>query len=395
MSVLLARRPALGSGRAVTAVMAAFIANGLAVGSVGGLIPTLTRRLHTDAGGIGVMLVAFGAAAIVGINLGGRLSDARGALRMVQAGLAVMALGVVLLSTATALPVGIGFGLLYGLGNGMTDVSMNAMAVQVESARPRPLMSRFHATFSIGNLAGAALVLALGTAVSSSAALTYTVLGCAAVLVVVAIVLVERTAAQTCPVSHHTDTGARSPIPRAAWLLAAMAICFGIAEGTATDWSSVHVERVVGVSASLGALGLACVATFMVVVRLLGDAIVHRIGRRAAVRWGAAGAVLGYLIGVLAHGMPLVLLGWCVVGAGVALIAPQIYGLAGHTGGGRALSVVVTTGYVAFLVGPGVMGSLVSHIGIQQALWFPLSLAAVLSVLAIVMPAGPPVRPAD
>ena len=34
-------------------------------------------------------------------------------------------------------------------------------------------------------------------------------------------------------------------------------------------------------------------------------------------------------------GLPLILTGWCLVGLGVGLVAPQIYGLAGHIGGGR------------------------------------------------------------
>src|SRR5699024_5325571 len=93
--------------------------------------------------------------------------------------------------------------------------------------------------------------------------------------------------------------------------------------------------------------------------------------------------------------LPLLLLGWCIVGAGVALVAPQIYGLAGQNGGGRTLSVVVTTGYTAMLISPGVMGSLVHHFGIQDALLFPLVLGICLSALSIVMPAGRGAEPVD
>ncbi|TWP35569.1 MFS transporter [Leekyejoonella antrihumi] len=378
--------PTLASPPAVVAVTAAFVANGAAVGVMGGLIPTLTLRMHTNAQGIGLLLVCYGVSAIVGINIGGRVSDARGATRPIQAGLVVMAVGTVLVSFATSLPTGLLLGLVYGLGNGLTDVSMNAMAVQVEQARPRPLMSRFHASFSIGTLGGAGVVLVLGALLPTRAALTIAGLALAAVVLVVAAVAVQRYAVQTATVDHVQQDGRRVAIPRAAWILAVMAICFGITEGTATDWSSVQVTDVAHVSTATGAWGLACVSAFMVVVRLLGDLIVHRIGRRAVVRWGGALAVVGYLVGVVVHTMPLLLLGWCIVGAGVALVAPQIYGLAGQAGGGRTLSVVVTTGYTAFLVGPGIMGALVHRFGVQDALLFPLVLGVCLSGMSVIMP---------
>jgi MFS family permease len=52
---------------------------------------------------------------------------------------------------------------LVGLGNGAMDVAMNALGVQVESARHRPIMSFFHAFFSVGNLAGAGSVLIMSS----------------------------------------------------------------------------------------------------------------------------------------------------------------------------------------------------------------------------------------
>ena len=144
----------------------------------------------------------------------------------------------------------------------------------------------------------------------------------------------------------------RTKIPSIAWLLAIMALAFGLSEGTATDWSALHVTEVAQVDSTTGALGLVAVSGFMVVIRLAGDHLVARFGRRAVVRFGGACAALGYGTVTLVSGLPLLLVGWALVGLGVGMIAPQVYAVAGHIGGGRVLAVVVTFGYAAFLLGP-------------------------------------------
>ena len=98
-------------------------------------MPTLADRWNTDARGLGGLLMLFGLAAIVGINLGGRMADRGGALRPVRLGLVVMSLGIVLLAAAPNLLVGLLVGAAYGLGNGLVDTTMNVMAVEVEKAQ--------------------------------------------------------------------------------------------------------------------------------------------------------------------------------------------------------------------------------------------------------------------
>ena len=93
------------------------------------------------------------------MQVAGRLADRIGARRVVLAAMPLMAAGAVVLGLAPSLPVAMAGGVLIGLGNGATDVAMNALGVAVEKARPVPVMSRFHAFWSIGSFVGAAVVL--------------------------------------------------------------------------------------------------------------------------------------------------------------------------------------------------------------------------------------------
>lgn len=379
-------RPALNSRAAVAATVATFVVNGVGVGTVGALMPTLADRWDTDPRGLGLLLMTFGLAAIAGINVGGRMADHGGALRPVRLGTAVMTLGVLLLAVAPNLWVGVAVATVYGFGNGLVDTTMNVMAVQVEQARPRPLMSRLHACWSIGSLLGALIVLACGTFFTGAATIAVAAFTTAAVLIAADLQVLHRFAADTAPVVHVDESGVRTKVPRAAWVLAAMAVGFGLAEGTAFDWSSVHVRDVAEVSATTAAWGLAAFSVCMVAVRMCGDYLVHTFGRRLVVRVGAAVAATGYLVAAIGSAMPVLLLAWALIGAGMALVAPQIYGLAGLLGGGRAMSRVVTCGYATTLVGPGVIGLLVHEFGIQNALLLPLSGAVMVCALSLVMP---------
>jgi MFS family permease len=75
----------------------------------------------------------------------------------------------------------------------------------------------------------------------------------------------------------------------------------------------------------------------MVLIRLLGDLLVARFGRRTVVRFGGLCAAIGYGTVTLVGGLPLLLVGWALVGLGVGMIAPQVDAVAGHIGGGRVL----------------------------------------------------------
>jgi len=70
----------------------------------------------------------------------------------------------------------------------------------------------------------------------------------------------------------------------------------------------------------------------------------------------------------------------------VGMIAPQIYAVAGHIGGGRVLAVVVTFGYAALFVGPALIGFLVDQLRLHHAMIMPAKLCAGTAFLAATMP---------
>jgi MFS family permease len=379
-------RTALGRRSAAVAVTTLFALNGALIGGMVGTLPAMRDRLGVEASGISVLLFCLAGSAVISMQIGGRLADSLGARKVALVTPPTLTAGVLVLSFAQSLPVAIVGGVLGGLGNGAMDVAMNALGVQVEQARPRPIMSFFHAFWSVGNLAGAGVIVVVARLLDRSGAdVIQPALLVIAALALAAYAAIFRIVPRAARIEHH-ENGVRIKLPTLAWLLGAMAFGFGLTEGTAIDWSSIHVTDVAGIDPARGALGLVAVSGFMVLIRLCGDRAVVAFGRQRVVQFGGTVALIGYVVVVTTHPLPLLLVGWSLVGLGVGMIAPQVYAVAGHVGGGRMLAVVVTFGYAAFLVGPAIVGTLVSWLGVQHAMILPLVLCGGLVALSRVMP---------
>ena len=377
----------LTSRTSIAAVVMLFWFNGLVIGAYAAALPTLKARFDLQPLTLTILFLVVGACAIVSMQVCGRLSDRLGARRVALVMIVPLVVAMVGFALAPSYAVLLGAGVAMGLGNGGIDVTMNAVAVQVEKGRPRPLMSFFHGTWSVGNLISAGAVVLLARLTGWDGPQTIFVVGLAVAAVgVVVLIVAWRIVPETDVVSHTSATGEKTRIPPAAYLLGLMAIAFGMGEGTASDWSGIHLTQVANVDPTVGSAAVTVMAAGMAAIRLVGDFLVARFGRRAVVRFGGACAAIGYIIGATMSSLPVLLIGWGLVGLGMGLIAPQVYAVAGHTAGGRGLAVVVTFGYAAFLITPAVIGALMAAIGIQHTMALPAILLLGLLALARVLP---------
>src|SRR6478672_1990956 len=122
----------LTSRIAAIAVTLMFVVNGAVIGGFGGSLPSLRDKLGLDATQIAIMLFCGGAAAILAMQIGGRLADAIGAREITLAAVPFLIAGMITIGLAPVFGVAIVGGILLGLGNGAMDVAMNAIGVQVE-----------------------------------------------------------------------------------------------------------------------------------------------------------------------------------------------------------------------------------------------------------------------
>ena len=390
---------------AKVAIAAMFVLNGILIGGYSGTLPALSVRLGLSEARISVLLFVGGIAAIAAMQVGGRVADSVSPRIVVLTGLPVMAAGAAVLALAPSFTVALLAVILLGLGGGAMDVSMNALAVQLERARLESrtggsILSTFHALWSVGHLSGASLAFVVGSLFSlRGAEILAPVLFFVAALGAVGWLVQLRVAPHGAPrASAPVGAGAgvvTSAVPRAAYLLGAIGLASGLAEGTASSWSSLDVTEVAHVDPSVGSLGLVAVSGCMVAIRFLVDRLADRFGRRTLMRAAGLGAGIGFvLVAVTNHLAPL-LVCWCAVGAGVGVLSPQVYGAAGHMGGGRVLATVVTFGYAGYLAGPALIGASTRHFGLAHTMYIPAALCLLIVAFAGTMPDRVPLATAS
>lgn len=337
-----------------------FILNGTLLGMWVVQIPAIEEHVGISHAALGGFLVLLGVGAFAGMQVGGRLSDRLGTRTVVPLA-GVLCSATLVLPGLAREPWILGAALLaLGFGNGTLDVSMNAHAVQVEKAYQRPVMSAFHATFSVGGvlaaLAGAAaLDIGWGPA---------TTLATAAGIGVVVALVSARGLLPAVPTTSATDAEGepevnKRAVPARIWLLAVLALLVMLCEGAANDWSVLHLKTVLGAPESTAAFAYGAFAATMTIGRLLADRVSARFGPVAVLRYGAALAAAGITLVALSPWIWEALAGWALFGLGLSGCVPQLFSAAGHAdpaAAGTNVSRVAGLGYIGMLAGPAVIG---------------------------------------
>ena len=199
------RRPAAARA-AIAAVFAKF---GTVMATWAVHLPSVQQATGISKAMLGTLLLICGVGGLIGMQLGGALVDHFGGRVIAGTGAAALALALLLPLSATSLLVAVLGTLVLGLAAGITDVSMNAAAVQVEHAYGRPIMASFHAMYSIGNVVGS-LISAAGFALSLSVFTTVGVI----VAICVATALAAEIVLYRSPVEANTDLSEPAPGPQ-------------------------------------------------------------------------------------------------------------------------------------------------------------------------------------
>ena len=370
--------------RARYATMALFFIAGMMYASWGIHVPTVRDRFHLDPALLSLALFAVAGGSISAMATNAKWIARVGTRRACFAGGLTMAVCAALILVVPAYWMLLVVLALFGAGMATLDVAMNAEASAVEIAIGRPIMSALHGMFSIGGMAGAAAGGALLShgmrgavhlALASSVSALVLVISCPAVLPHV-------------PHDEHADPHApranrwRSP---ALWALGAIALIALIAEGAMYDWATVYMRDVVISTPALASAGYAAFSGGMSAARFAGDKVRARFGAPQLVMASALFACAGMIGALLLPWTIPALIGFTMMGLGLANMMPVLFAAAARVDGIHAaegLAHVAGLAYFGLLLGPVVIGGVAQAAGLRVGLCMVALCAAVVAVAA-------------
>jgi predicted MFS family arabinose efflux permease len=261
---------------------------------------------------------------------------------------------------------------------------MNAHAVDVEKLHGRPLMSGFHALFSIGGLVGSAAMSAL---LGAGAPLVTCAI--AAAIALGAIVVTQRGHIIVVPRDETVAHRSMFSVPPAIAILIGVLCCIlFLAEGAMLDWSAVFLRSERGFAIADAGLGYAAFSVAMAAGRLTGDRLTARLGPVHIVRYGSAIAAAGFVLACALPWRATSLAGFILIGIGASNVVPVLFSAAGRipaSSTGVAIATVTTFGYAGMLIGPAAIGFVAHATSLPFALGgLAVLLAAVAACASIV-----------
>jgi fucose permease len=352
------------------AVFAFFLVHGIIAASWVAHVPLIKDRFALSDAALGLTLFAIAVGSVSSLLAAGALIARFGSRRMTWATALLLCATLPSLGFVRSYPALVALLVLYGAFLSTMDVAMNAQAVGVEASYGRPVMSTFHALWSVGGLIGAGLAsLLLSRGVGAEVHLV----GVAGALAIAA--MVARRRLLPAAADRRPDAPAFVRPPRALLGLGLLAILSMMSEGAIGDWGGVYLRDWLGTSVGFAAIGFAVFSLAMTVGRFFGDALRSRYEAAALLRASGGVAAAGLGAALLLNHPLAALAGFGCMGLGLSNVVPIVFSFAGRVPGvptGTAVAAVATTGYFGFLTGPPLIGF------VAQATILPVGLALVV-----------------
>ena len=349
------------------AVSLIFAINGMVFGTWASRIPAIVDFHDLSPGSLGLLIFLAGLSAVIAFSIFGRAADRYGAAFITKrATLLLIPLTLIFIAYANSIWMLVFAVIFFGAIHGGDDVAMNAWAAEVEREYTRPVMSSFHAMWSLGAGIGAGL----------GSLLAFYEVGFKNHFSLISIIIfVLALSAAFVPFeSQKNKKEANSPfisIPKGSLLPVAIITFFAsLSEGAVADWSAIFLKSVASLNDGNAALGFTVFSVCMFSMRLLGDRISFILGPATAARYSGIVALTGSIILLVSDSFLLLLLGFGLIGLGIAVIIPLAFSRAGNDetiSQGTAIASIATLGYGGMLLGPLFLGLLAEITSIKTS----------------------------
>mgnify|MGYP000665045461 FL=1 len=349
-----------------TSIVLYFFVFGLAPAALIVRLPLVRELVNVTTAELGIILLCGSLGAILSVTQAGRLIAKFGTRAAIIFGSTLVLVGLVGEAIAIVNHSAFGYALLAfiaGLGMGIADVGINVDGAAIETASSKTVLPKMHAAFSIGTFIGAGI----GTLASR---LDINLLAQMSAVAGLTVLLPLFTAKYLPANNGMDDFAAKDPSSakepkvsvcrnRTVIYLSIAILGLTLAEGASNDWLTIALVDDFDQTATMAGIGYAILLGAMTLTRFFGGNLADKFGRVLTLQVCALTGVAGMLLIILSGNVYVAFVGAAMWGCGVALGFPLLLSAAGEgENAARKVAFVASSGYMAFLVGPPLLGFL-------------------------------------
>lgn len=356
-----------------------FFIAGLSFASWASRIPDIKNNLHLSEGSLGLILFALPVGIMSSLPITGWVIAKWGSKPILIAASIIYPMVLVLLGLVTG-PFQLAAVLfLFGTSSNFFNISVNTQAVAVEQAYGRSIMASFHGVWSLAGFTGAAL----GTLILSFNISPFWHFLIIFVVIIPLIYVCSKYVVSTEKVDNKNPIFAKPDRS----ILQYGLIAFGsmVCEGTMFDWSGVYFQKVVEAPNKLITLGYLLFMGAMAGGRFVSDRLTTRLGIQRVLQLSGVFITTGLLLAVIFPYLITAGIGFLLVGLGVSSVIPLVYSAAGRSktmSPGIALAAVSTIGFIGFLMGPPLIGTIAQFASLRWSFTIIACLGFSITVLS-------------
>lgn len=284
---------------------------------------------------------------------------------------------------------------LFAFSMSLFNIALNAQSVMLQKQLKSVIIGKFHAAWSVGAAASAALSGLLAAFMPLWLHLFLVPAAC-----IVIFLSASRYLLAPSEDGHEYERSGAKRIPffkspPMVWLLAAGFFAGVFPELVMMDWSAVFSQRELGLNATLGAIPYTVFTAAMIAGRLAINPLTKRYHlsqlSQLGGMFGAVAMLLGAVLGPLLAaqdrilGLVVTSVFWLIAGLGIAPMVPSFFSAAGHVPGmptAQVLSRMSLVNTLVVMVAKIFMGALAEGYGLVFAYILPVFTFFVAGLLA-------------
>ena len=345
-------------------------------------IPDIKDQILTDYSGMSYLFVIFSLGSILTMIVAPKIIEIFSSKIIVLISGSIISFLWIFVPFVTSFLQMAFLSFLFGCAYGIFEVVLNLQATNLEKKYDKPMMSGFHAFWSIGLLSGSFI-----TSIFLEYRISFLTNSITYIFILFPLIFVSSLTLRTNDAEKQSFAGIFFKWPILLMVLVLFSITAVFLEGGTDSWGALYMRDYL--QAEGFNIGLAAIAFngAMVIGRLTGDQFKTILGIQKFLFISIVCSLLGVLIVLLSKVVLFAIIGFVIAGLGVSSVIPICYTLASsikNINPTVGITVITIAVYGDFMIAPPILGYTANIIGIQYV-YLPIVILFIISTLILII----------